>query len=330
MTAALVEMRDVVKHYRSNGGRVCALNGVDLDIEAGTILGVLGPNGAGKTTTVRILTTLLRPDSGSVRVAGHDALAAPGLVRKRIGVSGQYAAVDENLTGFENLRMVGRLYGLRKKEASERARELLEDFALSDAADRRCGGYSGGMRRRLDLAGALIGRPELVVLDEPTTGLDPIGRADMWSVVRRLVADGTTVLLTTQYLEEADQLADRIVVVARGEVIARGTAAELKASVGADKLCVTVQQAEAVSRAARILESLSLGTPDIDDRDITVPVADSTRSLAEAVSELVRAGVDVEDAALHRTTLDDVFMSITGAIPEPLDTTVDERTAMLQ
>ena len=221
-----VHVRGLVKTY----GSTRALDGVDLDIPAGRVLGLLGPNGAGKTTTVRILTTLLRPDSGSARVAGYDVLAQPDEVRQRIGLSGQYAAVDENLTGFENLYMVGRLYGRRKAAARARARELLARFQLEEAADRPAKGYSGGMRRRLDLAGALVAEPTVVVLDEPTTGLDPGGRLDTWDVIKELVADGTTVLLTTQYLEEADRLADRIAVIDGGRVVAQGTASELKAS----------------------------------------------------------------------------------------------------
>jgi len=215
-----VQASDLVKVYKGKGGGIRALDGVDLEVPTGTVLGLLGPNGAGKTTVVRILTTLLKPDGGSATVAGVDVVANPDGVRRKIGLSGQYAAVDENLTGFENLRMVGRLYGLSTADSKARARELLDDFRLDEAAERPCKTYSGGMRRRLDLAGALVARPPVVVLDEPTTGLDPRGRLDMWGVIGKLVADGTTVLLTTQYLEEADQLADSIAVIDKGKVIA--------------------------------------------------------------------------------------------------------------
>jgi ABC-2 type transport system ATP-binding protein len=287
---------------------------VDLEIRSGEVLGLLGPNGAGKTTVVRILTTLLRPDSGEAWVAGHDVLVDPDSVRRSIGLSGQYAAVDENLTGFENLYMVGRLYGKKKPAATARARELLARFKLGEAADRPAKGYSGGMRRRLDLAGALVAEPTVVVLDEPTTGLDPRGRIDTWEVIKELVADGTTVLLTTQYLEEADQLADRIAVIDRGRVIARGTADELKDEIGGERLELVVASATDLQIVARVLSEVGSGEPTVDEhtRKVDVLVDGGTKALIEALRRLDAQGVVVQDIALHRPTLDDVFLSLTG------------------
>ncbi|MGK3208297.1 ATP-binding cassette domain-containing protein [Amycolatopsis sp. MEPSY49] len=305
-----VQVRGLVKTY----GSTRALDGVDLDIPAGRVLGLLGPNGAGKTTTVRILTTLLRPDSGSAHVAGFDVLAQPDEVRQRIGLSGQYAAVDENLTGFENLYMVGRLYGRRKSAARSRARELLARFALEEAADRPAKGYSGGMRRRLDLAGALVAEPTVVVLDEPTTGLDPGGRLDTWGVIKELVADGTTVLLTTQYLEEADQLADSIVVIDHGRVIARGTADELKAQIGGERLELVVASPADLPATLAVLREVGTGEPSGDDhtRRAEILVDTGPKALIEALRRLDGQGIAVQDVALHRPTLDDVFLSLTG------------------
>jgi ABC-2 type transport system ATP-binding protein len=305
-----VQVRGLVKTY----GSTRALDGVDLDIPAGQVLGLLGPNGAGKTTTVRILTTLLRPDSGSAHVAGYDVLAEPDEVRQRIGLSGQYAAVDENLTGFENLYMVGRLYGRRKAAARSRARELLARFRLEEAADRPAKGYSGGMRRRLDLAGALVAEPTVVVLDEPTTGLDPGGRLDTWDVIKELVADGTTVLLTTQYLEEADQLADSIVVIDHGRVIARGTADELKAQIGGERLELVVSSAADLPVTLDVLREVGTGEPSGDDhtRRAEIFVDTGPKALIEALRRLDSHGITVQDVALHRPTLDDVFLSLTG------------------
>ena len=305
-----VQVRGLVKTY----GSTRALDGVDLDIPAGRVLGLLGPNGAGKTTTVRILTTLLRPDSGEAHVAGYDVLTQPDEVRQRIGLSGQYAAVDENLTGFENLYMVGRLYGRRKSAARSRARELLARFALEEAADRPAKGYSGGMRRRLDLAGALVAEPTVVVLDEPTTGLDPGGRLDTWGVIKELVADGTTVLLTTQYLEEADQLADSIVVIDHGRVIARGTADELKAQIGGERLELVVASAADLPATLEVLREVGTGEPSGDDhtRRAEIFVDTGPKALIEALRRLDGQGIAVQDVALHRPTLDDVFLSLTG------------------
>ncbi|QDQ96583.1 ATP-binding cassette domain-containing protein [Tomitella fengzijianii] len=316
MTDLAVEIRGLVKQFgpggRRRAGAVRALDGIDLAIPAGTITAVLGPNGAGKTTAVRILSTLLRPDAGTVLLDGVDVVASPGRVRRRIGLSGQYAAVDGNLTGFENLRMIGRLYGLPRRAAAARARELLGRFSLDDAADRPSSGYSGGMRRRLDLAGALVARPAVVVLDEPTTGLDPRGRREMWEVVEALVTDGTTVLLTTQYLEEADRLADAITVIDRGTVIARGTADELKAQVGGDLVTVEVGGQDEVPTAVRALAAVGDGDPQVDGRAVSVRARDGGRSLAAAVSRLTVDGVRVEDASLRETSLDEFFLAVTG------------------
>jgi ABC-2 type transport system ATP-binding protein len=308
-------------------GATRALDGIDLEIPTGTVLGLLGPNGAGKTTAVRILTTLLRPDSGRAWVAGHDVVAEPDAVRRSIGLSGQYAAVDENLTGFENLYMVGRLYGKNKVDARARSRELISRFRLDDAADRPSKTYSGGMRRRLDLAGALVAEPAVVLLDEPTTGLDPRGRLDTWEVIGELVADGATVLLTTQYLEEADQLADRILVIDHGRVIAQGTADNLKSEVGGERLEIVVAEGEEVETATRVLAEIGAGEPTVDQhgRRIQVVVDGGPKSLIEALRRLDAENVVVLDVGLHRPTLDDVFLSLTGHAAE--DAPLTEETA---
>ncbi|SIO85506.1 ATP-binding cassette domain-containing protein [Nocardiopsis sp. JB363] len=305
-------------------GKHQALQGIDLRVPRGHVLGLLGPNGAGKTTAVRVLTTLLRPDSGRVRVAGHDVVTDPGAVRRSIGLSGQYAAVDEKLTGFENLRMVGRLYGMNRRQATERARELLRRFRLSDAADQRSVAYSGGMRRRLDLAGALVARPEVVVLDEPTTGLDPRGRMDTWEVVSALVEDGTTVLLTTQYLEEADQLSDTIVVIDKGVVIARGSADALKEHIGGSRMDFVLADAADLDSAAGIVADHGSGRPETDRgaRRLSVATSGGQTSLTHALAALERGGVPVVEVALRRPTLDEVFLELTGqdekaAVPAP-------------
>ncbi|GAB6983973.1 ATP-binding cassette domain-containing protein [Nocardioides pyridinolyticus] len=307
---SVIRAEALVKRY----GDVSALDGLDLEVEEGTVMGLLGPNGAGKTTTVRVLTTLLRPDSGTAEVAGVDVLRRPQDLRRRIGVSGQYAAVDEHLTGFENLDMVGRLYHLGAAASRRRARELLEQFDLVEAGDRTVKGYSGGMRRRLDLAGALVARPPVIFLDEPTTGLDPRGRVGMWDVIEELVRGGTTLLLTTQYLEEADRLADRIAVIDRGTVIARGTADELKAQVGGDQVEVRLPVGGDLPAAARAVEGVGVGAPTVDERDrrVTVPVDGGTRDLRVVLDRLDRAGVAVAEAGLRRPTLDDVFLALTG------------------
>ncbi|MET8460767.1 ATP-binding cassette domain-containing protein [Streptomyces parvulus] len=296
-----------------------ALAGIDLRAPAGSVLGLLGPNGAGKTTTVRILTTLLRPDGGRASVAGHDVADEPEAVRERIGLSGQFAAVDERLTARENLYLVARLYGMSRGSARRRAEDLLDRFALSDAADRPSGGFSGGMRRRLDLAGALTARPAVVFLDEPTTGLDPRGRADTWQAVRDLVADGTTVLLTTQYLEEADQLADSIAVIDHGRVIARGTAGELKEAVGGDRITLRPTVPGTAGAIAGVLAALGPYQPETDRRTGQVSVATDhgTSALQRALSALEAANLGVRDVSLAPPTLDDVFLALTGRSREP-------------
>jgi ABC-2 type transport system ATP-binding protein len=316
-----VEVRGLSKSF----GSTLALDGVSLQIPTGTVLGLLGPNGAGKTTTVRVLTTLLRPDAGSATVAGHDVVSEKQAVRRSIGLSGQYAAVDENLTGFENLYMVGRLYGMGRRAARARARELLSRFALDEAAERPSKTYSGGMRRRLDLAGALVAKPAVVVLDEPTTGLDPRGRLDTWAMISELVADGATVLLTTQYLEEADQLADTIAVIDRGRVIAEGTADQLKARVGGERLQMVVAEPEQVEPARRVLADVGSGEPvlDVGMRRLSVPVSGGTKALVEAVRRFDLDGVDVLDVGLARPTLDDVFLALTGHMADPAEAAAD-------
>jgi ABC-2 type transport system ATP-binding protein len=318
----------LVKIYRTRGaGEVRALDGVDLDVAQGTVLGLLGPNGAGKTTTVRILATLLQPDAGRAVVAGHDVVREPQQVRRQIGLSGQYAAVDENLTGRENLTMFGRLYQMSRRAARARADELLEQFTLADAADRVAKSYSGGMRRRLDLASALIGHPHLLFLDEPTTGLDPRSRLGMWDVIRGLVRDGTTLLLTTQYLEEADELADTIAVVDHGRIIARGTADELKSQVGGERIEVVVRDPSRMAETVDLLAPGALGRPDVDQhtRRITVPTSGGAAHLVEVVRDLDAHGVDIDDIGLRRPTLDDVFLSLTGHAAETSPGGGDER-----
>ena len=308
----------LVKIYRSRKNEVRALDGLDLAVEEGTVLGLLGPNGAGKTTTVRILTTLLRPDAGRATVAGLDVVRQSQQIRRVIGLSGQYAAVDENLTGRENLWLFGRLYQLSSAEARRRADDLLEQFGLADAADRVVKTYSGGMRRRLDLASALTGRPRILFLDEPTTGLDPRGRLGMWEVIRGLVREGVTLLLTTQYLEEADELAHTIAVVDQGRIIARGTADELKAKVGGERIEVVVHNRDDIGRAAQVLSGESGSDATIDDhvRKITVPAKGGARRLAQVVRDLDEAQITIDDIALRRPTLDDVFLTLTGHAAE--------------
>jgi ABC-2 type transport system ATP-binding protein len=301
---------------RKSYGDVQALGGVDLRIEPGMVFGLLGPNGAGKTTTVRVLTTLLLPDEGSARVAGIDVLREPARVRENIGLAGQYAAVDENLTGFENLEMVGRLYHHGRREARSRATELLGDFELADAGGRLVRTYSGGMRRRLDLAAALVARPPVLFLDEPTTGLDIRSRIGLWDAMEALVAGGTTVLLTTQYLDEADRLADRIAVIDRGLVIAEGTPDELKTQVGGDRLEIHLCDGHRSGEAIPVLASIASERPSADNGTISVPLRERSGAIQQAVRRLDEAGITIDDISVRRPTLDDVFLRLTGHAAE--------------
>jgi ABC-2 type transport system ATP-binding protein len=305
-----IEADGLTKQYGSHR----ALDGVDLSVEAGTVLGLLGPNGAGKTTTVRMLATLLEPDAGRARVAGFDIVRQQREVRSRIGLAGQYAAVDSLLTGRENLVLLGRLLRLGRKGARVRAAELLAQFELEDAADKPAKEYSGGMRRRLDLAVCLIASPEVLFLDEPTTGLDPASRATLWQMLEDQVNQGVTVLLTTQYLEEADFLADRILVIDRGRVIADGTSDELKRKVGGERLEVAVADRAALAQAASVLATLAVNAPQLDVRQRTVyaQLPNGMGALASAANALEYAGIAVEEFALRRPSLDDVFFHLTG------------------
>ncbi len=312
--ADMIRARGLVKRY----GSVTALDGLDLRVPEGRVLGLLGPNGAGKTTAVRIFTTLLVPDAGSAEVAGLDVRTDPQVVRTRIGLSGQYAAVDEHLTGFENLDMVARLYGLGRRRSKARSRELLELFDLADAGHRPVKTYSGGMRRRLDLAAALVAEPSVLFLDEPTTGLDPRSRIDLWGVIRDLVAGGTTLLLTTQYLEEADRLADTIVVIDHGRIIAEGAADELKAQVGGERVELVVGSGSDLAVARTALAELASGDVQVDEhaRRLTAPVHGGAGVLMGVLRLLDTAGVVVLDVGLRRPTLDDVFLQLTGHAAE--------------
>ena len=304
----------LVKRYKE----VTALAGIDLRVPEGSVLALLGPNGAGKTTAVKILTTLITADEGRAEVAGIDVERDPRGVRRMIGVSGQYAAVDEYLTGFENLEMIGRLYHLGRRESATRARELLAQFRLEDASDRPSKTYSGGMQRRLDLAGALVARPPVLFLDEPTTGLDPRSRTEMWALLQELVSGGTTLLLTTQYLEEADLLADNIIVIDHGKVIAEGTADHLKSQVGGERLEITVSDEAHVASARALLAPLAAGDITMDEgrRSLVVPVTGGAALLADALRRLDGDGVSIDDVGLRRPTLDDVFLSLTGHAAE--------------
>ena len=310
--APAIETVGLCKRY----GDLQALDGADLKAEKGTVLGLLGPNGAGKTTAVRILTTLLKPDGGSARVDGLDVVKDAALLRERIGLAGQYAAVDESLTGRENLELFGRLYGMKKSEARKRSDDLLERFDLGDAGQRLVGTYSGGMRRRLDLAGALVARPPVLFLDEPTTGLDPRSRLGLWETIEERVSQGSTVLLTTQYLDEADRLADQIAVIDHGKVIAEGTAAQLKDRVGGDRLEVRLEDEAQAEAASAALASVVDEAPELRDGLLLAAVSRRDGTVANALRRLDEAGIEVSDLSLRRPTLDDVFLGLTGHAAE--------------
>jgi ABC-2 type transport system ATP-binding protein len=312
MPAAAIEAEGLRKRY----GTVEALRGVDLTVQTGTVFGLLGPNGAGKTTAVRILTTLLKPDGGTARVDGIDVLKDAARLRSRIGVAGQNAAVDENMTGFENLEMIGRLYHLGGKAARERATELLEEFDLADAGHRVVKTYSGGMRRRLDLGGALVARPPVLFLDEPTTGLDPRSRLGLWELMESLVAGGTSVLLTTQYLDEADRLCDRIAVIDQGLVIAEGTPEELKRKVGGERLDIKLGDLADRHRAIEALDGVGDAAPYAEDGSIRVQLRERHGAIAGAVRRLDDAGIAIDDILIVTPTLDDVFLELTGHAAE--------------
>ena len=313
----MIRATGLVKRYKE----VEALSHLDLTVPEGSVLGLLGPNGAGKTTAVRVLATLLVADEGSATVAGHDVRTDPDGVRRNIGLSGQYAAVDEYLTGYENLDMVGRLYGLGREASSRRARELLERFGLADAGDRPSKTYSGGMRRRLDLAGALVASPPVLILDEPTTGLDVRSRQQMWDVIRDLVATGSTLLLTTQYLEEADVLADDIVVIDHGKAIAQGTADQLKAQTGGERIEIVLADAAHRDEATRILAGVATGEVQTEGngRTLTAGVDGGTGPLMRVLADLEAGSIGVLDIGLRRPTLDDVFLTLTGRAAESDD-----------
>ncbi len=310
-----ITVKDLSKSYGTNH----VLKGVSFVVERGTMLALLGPNGAGKTTMVRILSTLLRHDSGSVTIQGHDVAKDADKVRRVIGLTGQSASVDELLTGRENLVMMGRLYRLTKGSATARAIELLDDFDLVEAADRQVKTYSGGMRRRLDLAVSLIAVPPIIFLDEPTTGLDPRSRIAMWEIIKKLMASGTTILLTTQYLEEADQLADKIIVIDGGTVIAEGTSSDLKAKVGKDRLEIIFQDVKSLSRAQKALRSDAIET-DPKQRSASLPINNTNHDIKRILDTLSAQSINIESLSVHKPTLDDVFLSLTGKQKQTEDT----------
>ena len=321
MSEPAVVVEGLVKHF----GDVKALDGIDLTVERGQVVGLLGPNGAGKTTTVRILSTLLQPTAGRAHVAGFDVVQHPDDVRRAIGLTGQYAAIDEYLTGRENLRMFGDLYHLSPKYVRARADELFELFDLADAADRPARTYSGGMRRRLDLAASLVAQPSILFLDEPTTGLDPRSRLGLWDVINDLVGRGTTVLLTTQYLEEADRLAQDIVVIDHGLVIAHGTSEQLKDQIGGDRIEVVLLTPESVSGAVAALSTVATGEPSVDDLHVSAPVTGGSTVLVSAIRALDAEGIEVSDLVLRRPTLDDVFLALTGHVAEEVEPQAGKR-----
>ncbi|MER1994887.1 MAG: ATP-binding cassette domain-containing protein [Arthrobacter sp.] len=314
----LIQARGLSKVYKSKSGPVLALDGLDIGVPQGTVTALLGPNGAGKTTAVKVLTTLIKPTAGTASIAGIDVVSQPKDVRRIIGVSGQYSAVDENLTGIENLRMVGRLYHLPAAQARRRAGELIEQFDLADAGNRPVKGYSGGMRRRLDLAGALVNNPRVLFLDEPTTGLDPRSRLALWDVIKSLVAAGTTLLLTTQYLEEADQLADTVAVIDGGKVIAEGTSDQLKARIGGHRVAVALVEGFDADTAREILARHGSGEVHTsgDGRALEVAVTEGPAALQRVLQDLAAAGIELHDAGIRRPTLDDVFLKLTGHTAE--------------
>ncbi|MFJ6281146.1 ABC-2 type transport system ATP-binding protein [Arthrobacter subterraneus] len=322
----IIQAEGLKKTYTSKSGPVHALAGLNLSVPQGTVKALLGPNGAGKTTAVKVLTTLIRPDEGTAHIDGIDVLRNPKAARRIIGASGQYAAVDENLTGFENLEMVGRLYHLGARTARKRAQELIEQFELTEAGNRPVKGFSGGMRRRIDLAGALVINPKILFLDEPTTGLDPRSRLALWEIITQLVNDGTTLLLTTQYLEEADHLSDDIAVIDGGKVIAEGTSDQLKAQIGGHRVVVTLVNEADAGAAREILARHGDGTPAVNDRTVEVSVVEGPRALQYVLSDLGEAGIELHDAGMRRPTLDDVFLKLTGHKAE--DETSTDSTEM--